>query len=250
MSSKPILEPGPGSEEILLDVKNIRVRYDRVEALKGISLQLREGEIVVLIGANGAGKTTLLKTISGVRHPAFGEIWYKNQRIETNSPHKVVSQGIAHVPEGRRIFPGMSVKENLEMGAYLRKDKGGIKNDMEEIFSHFHILKERQRQMAGSLSGGEQQMLAFARALMSGPKLMLMDEPSLGLSPLMVDEVAKIIIDINQRGINILLVEQNACMALELAHRAYVLQIGSIVKEGDARDMMQDEEVKKAYLGL
>jgi branched-chain amino acid transport system ATP-binding protein len=250
MSSKPILEPEPSSKEVLLDVKNIKVRYERVEALKGISLQLREGEIVVLIGANGAGKSTLLKTISGLRHPASGEIWYKNQRIETNPPHEVVIQGIAHVPEGRRIFPAMSVKENLEMGAYLRKDKDSIKNDMEEISSHFHILKERQRQMAGSLSGGEQQMLAFARALMSRPKLMLMDEPSLGLSPIMVDEVSKIIIDINQRGINILLVEQNAYMALELAHKAYVLQTGSIVKKGDARDMMQDEEVKKAYLGL
>jgi len=250
MLSKPIWEQEGISKKALLDVKTIKVHYDRVEVLKGVSLQLQEDEIVILIGANGAGKSTLLKTISGLKHPSFGEIWYKGQRIETLPPHEMTARGIAHVPEGRRIFPAMLVVENLEMGAYLQKDKKDIRGDMEEIFSHFPILKERQKQIAGSLSGGEQQMLAFARALMSRPKLMLMDEPSLGLSPLMVEEVEKIITDINQRGISILLVEQNAYMALELANRAYVLQTGMIVLEGNSKDLMENEEVQKAYLGV
>ena len=250
MLSKLTWERENKDNKALLDVKDIRVHYERVETLKGVSLQLRQGEIIVLIGANGTGKSTLLKTISGLKHPSSGEIWYKGQRIDSCSPHDIVAKGIAHVPEGRRIFPAMLVIENLEMGAYLRKDKDGIKEDLEEIFSHFHILKERRGQVAASLSGGEQQMLAFARALMSKPHLMLMDEPSLGLSPLMVEEVGKIITDINHRGISILLVEQNAHMALELSNRAFVLQTGSIVLEGNSRDLMQNEEVQKAYLGL
>jgi branched-chain amino acid transport system ATP-binding protein len=250
MSSKLIWERENQDNKALLDVKGIRVHYERVEALKGVSLLLQHGEIVVLIGANGTGKSTLLKTISGLKRLTSGEIWYKGERIDSCPPHDIVAKGIAHVPEGRRIFPAMLVIENLEMGAYLRKDRDGIKGDLEEIFSHFHILKERRNQVAASLSGGEQQMLAFGRALMSKPHLMLMDEPSLGLSPIMVEEVGKIITDINHKGISILLVEQNAHMALELANRAFVLQTGTIVLEGNSRDLMQNEEVQKAYLGL
>jgi branched-chain amino acid transport system ATP-binding protein len=234
---------------MLLEVKDIRVHYDGAEALKDVSLWIEEGMIVTLIGANGAGKSTTLKTISGLKHPASGEIWFQSERIDRLQPQAIVKRGIAQVPEGRRLFPGMTVLENLRVGAYLRKDGEGIKTDFQEIFEHFPILSERRRQAAGTLSGGEQQMLAIGRALMSRPKLLLLDEPSLGLAPKMVSEIAKIITDINQRGTSILLVEQNAHMALTLAQRGYVMQTGSIMLEGTTKELMSSDDVKRSYLG-
>jgi len=233
----------------LLEVKNIRVDYGKAEALRGISIRVDEGAIVALIGANGAGKTTTLRTISGLKTPTSGEIWFQDKRIDGMRPHKIVRLGIAHIPEGRRIFAPLTVLENLEMGAYLQKDKRSLARSLENVYEHFPILKERRRQVAGSLSGGEQQMLAIARALMTVPKLLLVDEPSLGLSPILVERVGNIITDINQSGVSIVLVEQNARMALSLAHRAYVLEVGKIALEGDAKKLANDEDVKKAYLG-
>ncbi len=234
---------------MLLEVKDLRVHYGSAEALKGISLNVNEGEIVALIGANGAGKTTTLRTISGLKTPTSGEIWFEGERIDRLPAHNIVKRGIAHIPEGRIVFAPMSVLDNLKMGAYLRKDKQQIAKDLDNIYQHFPVLKERRNQLAGSLSGGEQQMLAVARALMAKPKLLLMDEPSMGLSPVLVAEVGKIIQDINQTGIGIILVEQNAHMALELANRAYILEVGKITLTGDAKQLANDERVKKAYLG-
>lgn len=234
---------------MLLEVKDIKVHYDGAEALKGVSLWIEEGMIVTLIGANGAGKSTTLKTISGLKHPTSGEIWFQDKRIDGLQPQAIVKRGIAQVPEGRRLFPSMTVLENLKAGAYLRKDGEGIRTDFQEIFEHFPILSERRRQAAGTLSGGEQQMLAIGRALMSRPKLLLLDEPSLGLAPKMVSEIAKIITDINQRGTSILLVEQNAHMALTLAQRGYVMQTGSIMLEGATKELMSSDDVKRSYLG-
>ena len=233
----------------MLEVKGVWVHYGGSEALKGICVEMEEGEIVTLLGANGAGKSTILRAISGLKRPTSGEIWFQGARIDMLSSRDIVAAGISHVPEGRRLFPFMRVLDNLELGAYLRKDREGVKRDLEEVFNHFPVLGERRNQAAGTLSGGEQQMLAVARALMNRPKLMLMDEPSLGLSPLMVDEVAKIIADINRRGVSIILVEQNAYMALNLASRGYVLQTGTIVSKGNAEELLQDELVRKAYLG-
>lgn len=232
-----------------LEVINAVVQYGKSEALGGISLGCRENEIVTLIGANGAGKTTTLRAISGVKRLSSGEIWFLGRRLDKIQPHDIVKLGIAHIPEGRKIFFTMSVLENLEMGGYLRKSKAELKQNLEYVYEHFPILQERQRQPAGSLSGGEQQMLATARALMAKPKLLLMDEPSLGLSPLLVKEVGKIIKDIQQSGVAIILVEQNARMALALANRAYVLEVGRITLEGDAKSLLHHEGVKKAYLG-
>lgn len=234
---------------MLLEIKDLKVHYGKAEALKGISMGIEEGTIVTLIGANGAGKTTTLRTISGAKAPTSGKIWFQGERIDDLPPHEIARRGIAHVPEGRRILATMTVLENLEMGAYLRKDKSGIARDLENLYEHFPVLKERRRQMAGSLSGGEQQMLATARAMMAGPKLLLMDEPSMGLSPVLVEEVGKMITNINQTGVTIMLVEQNARIALRLADRAYVLEVGNIVLAGEAKELINDEHVKKAYLG-
>jgi len=234
---------------LLLDVNEIEVFYGAIHALKKLSLQVDEGSIVTLIGANGAGKTTTLKTISGLLRPRSGSIRYKNTDITRVAPEKIVGLGISQVPEGRRVFASMSVLENLEMGAYLRKDKKAIADDMETVFMRFPRLKERRKQMAGTLSGGEQQMLAIGRALMARPELMLMDEPSMGLAPLLVKEIFSIIKDINERGTTILLVEQNAHMALSIADHAYVVETGEIVLQGTAQELMKSAEVKKAYLG-
>jgi branched-chain amino acid transport system ATP-binding protein len=235
---------------LLLEVKNLSVNYYKVAAVKDISFDVDEGTVVTIIGANGAGKTTSMRTISGLKHPASGEIWFMGQRIDKLPPDKVNGVGIAHVPEGRRVFPRMSVIENLMMGAYLRKDSDGINRDLENVFGHFPRLKERMKQAGGTLSGGEQQMLAVARALMSNPKLLLMDEPSLGMSPIMVEEVGKIIRDISRAGTTILLVEQNARLALNLAEKGYVLETGRIVLGGKNTELLENDLVRKAYLGM
>lgn len=233
----------------MLQIKEIDVYYGAIHALKSLSLEVEQGSIVTLIGANGAGKTTTLKSISGLLRPKNGSIVFKNNDITKVAPEKIVGMGISQVPEGRRVFASMSVLENLEMGAYLRRNKKEIEQDMENVFSRFPRLKERRKQTAGTLSGGEQQMLAIGRALMARPELMLMDEPSMGLAPLLVKEIFEIIKDINDRGTTILLVEQNANMALSVAHKAYVIETGEIVLQGTAQDLMNSEEVKKAYLG-
>jgi branched-chain amino acid transport system ATP-binding protein len=234
---------------MLLEIKDLRVRYDLVEALRGISLNLDQSEIVTMLGANGAGKSTTLKTVSGLKEPGSGEIWFREERIDGLPPHEVVRRGIAQVPEGRRIFPEMTVMDNLLMGTHLRKDSTAVRQDLEYVFTHFPILQERKNQQGGSLSGGEQQMLAMARALMSSPKIILMDEPTLGLSPLMVREVKQITQTINQKGVSIILVEQNAHMALSIAHRGYVLMTGRIVLAGDRQLLLNNDQVKKYYLG-
>ena len=233
----------------LLELKSLRVHYGRAEALKGINISADEGAVVSIVGANGAGKSTILKTISSLKKPTSGEIRFQGRRIDGLPAHEVVKMGIAHIPEGRMVFAPMTVLDNLKMGAYLRRSKAEIEKDLDVIYNHFPILKERRTQVAGSLSGGQQQMLAIARALMAAPKLLLMDEPSMGLSPLLVEEVSKIIREINRQGISIVLVEQNARMALRLSKKAYVLEVGAIVLEGSADEVAGDERVKKAYLG-
>ena len=233
----------------MLNLKNVTVCYHKVSAIRNIDMDVDEGTIVTLIGANGAGKSTTLRAISGLNHPTPGEIWFQGKRIDKLPPEKINKAGIAQVPEGRRVFPQMTVKENLMMGAFLRNDTAGIERDMKMVFHHFPVLKERQKQTGGTLSGGEQQMLAMGRALMSNPKLLLMDEPSLGLSPIMCQEIAKIIKDIHAEGRTIVLVEQNARLALALAEKGYVLETGDIVLEGPAKDLRENDEVKKAYLG-
>ncbi len=233
----------------MLNLKNVTVCYHKVSAIRNIDMDVDEGTIVTLIGANGAGKSTTLRAISGLNHPTTGEIWFQGERIDKLPPEKINKAGIAQVPEGRRVFPQMTVKENLMMGAFLRNDTAGIERDMKMVFHHFPVLKERQKQTGGTLSGGEQQMLAMGRALMSNPKLILMDEPSLGLSPIMCQEIAKIIKDIHAEGRTIVLVEQNARLALALAEKGYVLETGDIVLEGPAKDLRENDEVKKAYLG-
>jgi branched-chain amino acid transport system ATP-binding protein len=235
--------------KLLLSVKDMSVYYHKVVAVKDVSIEVEEGGIITLIGANGAGKTTTLRAITGLKHLTTGEIWFEGRRIDKLPPEKINEAGIAMVPEGRRIFPQMTVMENLTMGAFLRKDKDGIEKDLENVFVHFPVLKDREKQMGGTLSGGEQQMLAMARALMSHPKLLLLDEPSLGLSPILVMEIAKIIKDLHQEGRTIVLVEQNARLALSLADHGYVLETGSIVLQGDAKKLQENKDVKKAYLG-
>jgi branched-chain amino acid transport system ATP-binding protein len=234
---------------MLLQIKDLWVHYGRAEAVRGISMEVEEGSIVTLIGANGAGKTTTLRTISGLKKPTSGEIRYRGARIDGLPPHEIVKLGIAHVPEGRQLFYTLSVMQNLEMGAFLLKGKGAFKKNLDWMLDRFPNLKARIRNQATDLSGGEQQMVAVARALMSNPKVVLMDEPSLGLSPLMVGEVAKIIRQINETGVTVVLVEQNARMALRLADTAYVLEVGAVTLKGDAAVIAKDEYVTKAYLG-
>ena len=233
---------------MLLKVNDLNVYYGAIHALKGVSFEVNEGEIVTLIGANGAGKSTTLKTMSGILRSKTGSIEFEGEDITKLPPHKLPSLGVAHVPEGRRIFQQLTVKENLEMGAYTRP-ASEIKPSIEDVFKRFPRLEERKNQVAGTLSGGEQQMLAMGRALMCRPKLMMLDEPSMGLSPLLVQQIFDIIKELNEQGTTILLVEQNAKMALSIADRAYVLETGKIVMQGDAKAMLSDESVKKAYLG-
>jgi branched-chain amino acid transport system ATP-binding protein len=235
---------------LLLSVKNATVLYEKVAAIRDITLGVNEGEIVTLIGANGAGKTTTLRAISGLVRPAGGEIWFEDTRIDRMQPERINAMGIAHVPEGRRVFPYMTVMENLEMGAFARVDGAAIKRDLDMVFGHFPVLRERMRQQAGTLSGGQQQMLAMGRALMAGPKIILMDEPSLGLSPIMCQEIAKIIQELHAAGRTIVLVEQNARLALSLAQRAYVLETGRVALAGAAADLKENEQVRKTYLGI
>lgn len=233
----------------MLEVKDLQVYYGMIQAIKGVSFKVNEGEIIALIGANGAGKTTILHTITGLIPPKHGEMYYEGTDLKKIPAHKIVSMGLAHVPEGRRVFSQLTVYENLLMGAYTRSDKNETENTLHQVFKRFPRLEERKGQMAGTLSGGEQQMLAMGRALMSKPRIILMDEPSMGLSPILVEEVFDIIQSINKSGTTVLLVEQNAKKALSIAHRAYVLETGNIVLEGDAKELMNDESVKKAYLG-
>lgn len=233
----------------MLSLNNIHVYYGAIHALKGISFEVNEGEIVTLIGSNGAGKSTCLKTISGLLRPKEGTMKFRDVDLTKVSAPEVVSQGISQVPEGRRIFANMSVSENLDLGAYQRRDKEGVKKDLERAYTLFPRLRERRRQLAGTLSGGEQQMLAMGRALMSKPQLLLLDEPSMGLAPLLVKQIFEIIVEINSLGTTILLVEQNARMALSIASRAYVLETGKIVLSGDAKELMESDEIQKAYLG-
>jgi branched-chain amino acid transport system ATP-binding protein len=234
----------------MLEVKDLRVRYGTVEAVKGISFQVSAGAIVSLIGANGAGKTTSLRALTGLVRPSGGDVRFEKTSLIGLGPHEIVRLGIAHVPEGRRLFPKMTVLENLKMGAYLRASNAHAAESLAMIYDHFPILKQRGRQIAGSLSGGEQQMLAIARALMTRPKLLLLDEPSMGLSPIMTAEIGKIIRQINAMDVSIVLVEQNAMLALTLARYGYVLETGLVVMQGQADELLRDEGVRKAYLGI
>ena len=235
----------------MLELRNVETFYGNIMALKGVSLSVSEGEIITLIGANGAGKSTTLMTVCGIVPPRSGEILFRGKPIQQLEPHGIVALGISQVPEGRRIFPLLTVTENLDMGAFLRKDKAEIAKDMDYIFSLFPILKERRHQQGGTLSGGEQQMLAISRALMARPRLLLLDEPSLGLAPLVVQLIFRIIRKINEESrTTILLVEQNANMALQVAHRGYVMENGRITMEGSAESLLNNEDVKRAYLGL
>lgn len=233
----------------LLEIKDLEVNYGVIKAIKGVSFDVNEGEIIALIGANGAGKTTILHTITGLIQAKKGSIVFDGKELTKTPPHKIVSMGMAHVPEGRRIFQQLSVLENLKLGAYTRKDKSEIASTLKMVYERFPRLEERKNQVAGTLSGGEQQMLAMGRALMSKPRISLMDEPSMGLSPLLVSEIFDIIKVINESGTTVLLVEQNAKKALSIADRAYVLETGNITLSGDAKDLINDESVKKAYLG-
>jgi branched-chain amino acid transport system ATP-binding protein len=234
---------------MLLELDNVKTSYGNIRALKGISMAVEEGEIVCLIGSNGAGKSTTLMTISGVLIPLEGDVIYQGQSIAAMRPDHIVQVGICQVPEGRMIFPMMTVMENLDLGAYLRKDNEGIKEDLERVFQLFPVLRERLKQLGGTLSGGEQQMLAIARALMARPKLLLLDEPSLGLAPILVDAIFDIIRQINDMGTTILLVEQNAQLALQFSHRGYVIETGRIALADTSDNLMQNDQVKKAYLG-
>jgi branched-chain amino acid transport system ATP-binding protein len=235
---------------MLLEVKDLEVHYGKAQALKGVSLTVNEGEVVALIGANGAGKTTLLRTVSGLNRLTSGEIWFASKRIDETPGHERVKRGIAHIPAGRRIFAELTVKQNLELGSYTHRDRREVARDIERMYEVFPVLKQKQGHLAGTLSGGEQQMLATSRGLVSNPRLVLMDEPSLGLSPVLVQEVGRIIQAVGQGRLSILLVEQNALLALRLASRAYVLELGEIVLEGNSSELVNDERVKKAYLGL
>ncbi len=233
----------------MLEVKNLSVHYGMIQAVRNVDFKVNEGEIVSLIGANGAGKSTILKTLSGLTHPSEGEIVYLGENIASTSAKKIVEKGLVQVPEGRHVFPGLTVKENLELGAFLRKDKEEIQKDMEAVFERFPILKERKDQDAQTLSGGEQQMLAMGRALMSRPKLLLLDEPSMGLAPIFIREIFKIIQEIQKTGTTVLLIEQNAKMALSISNRAYVLETGSVVLSGTGQELLESDEIQKAYLG-
>jgi len=234
---------------MLLELDNVKTYYGNIRALKGITIDVNEGEIVCLIGGNGAGKSTTLMTISGVLTPEEGDVIYRGQSIVSLRPDSIVQMGICQVPEGRMVFPMLSVMENLDLGAYLRKDKDGIKKDLERVFGLFPILRERLKQAGGTLSGGEQQMLAIGRALMARPKLLLLDEPSLGLAPILVDTIFEIIREINNQGTTILLVEQNAQLALQFSHRGYVIETGEIALADSSAELLNNDQVKKAYLG-
>ena len=234
----------------VLEVRGVDAFYGRVQALHAVSLMVDQSEIVALIGSNGAGKTTTLRTISGLMHPASGTIVFDGNDITKVPAHKIVSLGICQSPEGRRLFPRMQVLDNLQMGAYTRTDKAGILQDLERVFTLFPRLKERATQLAGTLSGGEQQMLAVGRALMSRPKLLMLDEPSLGLAPILADTIFNTIVEINQAGTPILLVEQNAVRALEVAHRGYVLETGNVVQKGTGKELLSSPDVQRAYLGM
>ncbi len=234
---------------MLLEIKDLWVHHGRGEALRGLSMQVEEGTIVTLLGANGAGKTTTLRTISGLKRPTRGEIWFRGRRIDNISASEIVRRGIAHVPEGRQLFYSMTVQDNLEMGGYLLRSKRQFQKNLEGLLEHFPAVRERMKHKASDLSGGEQQMVAVCRALMSNPAMLLMDEPSLGLSPIMVGEIAKIIAEINELGMTIILVEQNARMALELADSAYVIETGRVTLQGEARALAEDESIIKSYLG-
>jgi branched-chain amino acid transport system ATP-binding protein len=238
-----------GQGEPVLRVEDVHTFYGSIEALKGISLDVREGEIVTLIGANGAGKSTTLRSINGLNHPRKGKIFFQGTDVTSMPPHQIVKRGISQSPEGRKLFPRMSVIENLEMGAFQRTDRPGIKEDMDRVFSLFPRLAERKSQKAGTMSGGEQQMLAIGRALMARPKLLLLDEPSMGLAPIFVEKIFEIVKEINSQGTPILLVEQNALMALDTADRGYVLETGKIALADDAKSLRQNEQVRKTYLG-
>jgi len=233
----------------LLAIRDLVVHYGVIRALSGISLEVPEGRIVALIGANGAGKSTTLRAVSGLLRPTSGSIEFRGESIVGRPVHEIVALGIAHAPEGRGIFLNLTVRENLELGAYLRRDRDGIESDRERALTLFPILKERRSQVAGTLSGGEQQMLAVARALMSRPRLLLLDEPSLGLAPQVVDRIFQVIQEINEAGVSLLLVEQNANMALQVSHQAYVLETGAVVKQGSGRELLESPDVRKAYLG-
>lgn len=233
----------------LLEIKDLEVYYGVIQAIKGVSFHVDKGEIIALIGANGAGKTTILHTITGLLNAENGSVFFNDTNISKIPAHKIVSMGMAHVPEGRRVFANLTVLQNLKMGAYTRKDKNEIEQSLENVYTRFPRLKERQNQLAGTLSGGEQQMLAMGRALMSNPSIILMDEPSMGLSPIYVNEIFDIIQEVSKSGTTVLLVEQNAKKALSIADRAYVLETGKIVLEGKASDLLNNEQIKKAYLG-
>ncbi|MGY0023268.1 ABC transporter ATP-binding protein [Streptomyces sp. cg35] len=233
----------------LLEVEDLKVAYGKIEAVKGISFRVEEGQVVTLIGTNGAGKTTTLRTLSGLLKPLSGKITFAGQPLNTVPAHKIVAMGLAHSPEGRRIFPRLSIAENLQLGAFLRKDTAGITKDMQRAYDLFPILGERRKQAAGTLSGGEQQMLAMGRALMSQPKLLMLDEPSMGLSPIMMQKIMATIAELKAQGTTILLVEQNAQAALSLADQGHVMEVGSIVLSGSGQDLLHDESVRKAYLG-
>jgi branched-chain amino acid transport system ATP-binding protein len=233
----------------MLEVSDLQVFYGVIQAIKGISFHVEQGEVISLIGANGAGKTTILQTVSGILTPKAGKVIFEGQDLIKTPGHKIVSMGMAHVPEGRRVFAQLSVLQNLKLGAYTRKDKEEVKQTLENVFQRFPRLEERQNQIAGTLSGGEQQMLAIGRALMSRPKLILMDEPSMGLSPILVNEIFRIIQEVSQGGTTVLLVEQNAKKALSISDRAYVLETGSIVLEGKSEALLHDDGIRKAYLG-
>lgn len=234
---------------MLLEIKDLWCHYGGAEVLKGITLNIPEGKIVTIVGANGAGKTTTLRAVSGLKKPSSGEITFMADRIDVRSPQEIVRRGIIQVPEGRQLFPYMSVYDNLRVGAYLQKDKRQVRENFESVFAHFPRLKERCKQKANTLSGGEQQMLAIGRALMANPKLLLLDEPSLGLSPMNVMEIGKIVRNINERGISVVLVEQNARLALGVAHEAYVLETGSVIVAGQAKELANSDHVRRAYLG-
>ncbi len=234
---------------MLFELKDIWCHYGGAEILKGVSLCVEKGQIITIIGSNGAGKTTILRTIAGLNSPSSGQILFEGERIDNKPPQYLVKKGIVYVPQGKSIFPYMSVLENLKIGAFLQKDRKSIESELEKVFVHFPVLKERRRQQAKTLSGGEQQMLVIGRALMSKPKLILMDEPSLGLSPLKVQEIGRIVRNINERGISVILVEQNARLALRLASYCYVLEVGNIILQGETNGLLHSEHIKKAYLG-
>lgn len=233
----------------MLEVKDLAVHYGVIEAIRKVTFEVNKGEIVTLIGANGAGKSTILKAISGLHQPSHGEIIYEGTAITKEAPKKIVEKGISQVPEGRHIFRGMTVMENLEMGAFLRKDKAEVQNDLNNVFARFPILKERMKQDAATLSGGEQQMVAMGRALMSRPRLLLLDEPSMGLAPILIKEIFHIIEEINRTGTTVLLIEQNAKMALKIANRGYVLETGNVVQTGTGKELLESDVIQKAYLG-